>query len=133
MLKDILKPKSESEILNDINHLFNPVDRFCYGFKFWYEKYNCDSKHIIPILKSLDNTAITYTVEQESLDDPLESYGTLGRIRASNKREIKIVVSINNHGENTFYGIELSRLIIIYMNNIFIDGKNSNGVVYIRR
>lgn len=109
MLKDILKPKSEAEILHSLKQIVDPADRFCYEFKFHYEKHKCNSSHIIQICESLKNIHINCTIETRI--DPL--YYNAKEFIHRNK-EIEIVISDS--------GImnEYSRLILISGNKVYI-------------
>ena len=131
MLKDILKPKSEAEILNSIQQIVCPVKRFCYNFKFHYEKHyehvefysiehHSNFTQIISIIcKYLENTEITYTI---SYSNPMTFGFDHRKFEKVNPSKIEIIVSSVPNMFSEVNHIELSRLIIIYGDKVYLEG-----------
>ena len=76
MIDDILKPKSEAQIVADMAVIKCPVTRFTTGFAYWYNK-NPDPAIIPELIRHLRNPDINITVNQSA--DEIEETYSLGK------------------------------------------------------
>jgi len=121
-ITEILKPKSENQIINDIQRLESPTEQFASLFIYYFKKQiiYSDTKNIFTVINeiifNMDKSHISLSIKlltPKSIE--IEYMGITHKSYCPTNTEIQIIVSSNHD----FY-LDKTITIIPFNNNIYV-------------